>query len=359
MTRLAHESAPASPPGEGVGRGALAALVAIALSALITGGLFAVVYVSIFGEPEPHDLPVAVVGVDARTVQSTAGDRYDIRGVEDIDTAGAQLSHREVYAVIHLDMAHRQVDLAYASAEGSSVLAFTQPIAQGISEATHLPLNLSNITPDVAANESPGRSLFFAAFGAALTGFIFSQALHSVSSTFGLSARIRLAMMAIVSVLAGLVVALVLGPWFHVLPQQVTQTWPVLSLLCLSIVAAGTALIDVLGQMGQIVAAILFTVLGNATSTGILPYEFLSGPLRIISRILPTGPVIRGLLGQAFFQGTGIRIAYDVPIAWILASVGVILVMAARRRQDGARATRSKIPQNNPDVTMARPVQEP
>lgn len=304
-------------------------LLTIALSALLAGGLFAAVFVSIFGQPEPESLPVAVavVGVDANMVQQAAGDRYAITA-SDLDTALDQLNHRTVYAVIEIDATHGQINLTYSSAEGSSILAFTQPVAESIAEATHLPLNLTNITPDVPANAAPGRSLFFAAFGAALAGFIFSQALNSVSSTLGLSLRVRLLMMGLVSVGAGLIVALILGPWFNVIPLGVAQTWPILTLLSLSIVAGSTALIDLVGQIGQVLAAVLFTVLGNATSTGILPMEFLSDPLQVISSILPTGNVVRGLMGQAFFSGASVGEAYLVPALWAVGSL-VVIVLAA------------------------------
>lgn len=337
-------SASLSPARRGSRRLLAATLTTIAVSSLVIGGLFAVLFVSIFGSPEPRGLPVAVVGVDASTVQTTAGDRYAILGTDSIDTAMDQLRHREVYAVIQVDSTQGRIALSYASAEGASVLAYTQPIAQSIADASHLPLHLTNITPDVPASAAPGRSLFFAAFGAALVGFMFAQALASVSRTFGLtSLRIRLGMMVGVSALAGLIVALILGPWYGVIPQPVAQTWPILSLLCLSIVAGSAALIDLLGEMGTFAATFLFTVLGNATSTGILPYEFLSKPLQVISNILPTGNVVRGLLGQAFFSGTSVGAAYLVPALWAAGSILVITAIAGIRQHRRPRAETSSL----------------
>ena len=50
------------------------------------------------------------------------------------------------------------------------------------------------------------------------------------------------------------------------------------SLLCLSAVTTGSALLDVVGPLGQVVTAVLFVTLGNATATGILPMPFLTPP---------------------------------------------------------------------------------
>ena len=41
------------------------AVLTVAISALLTGVLFSYFYIEVFNAPEPHRLPVAVVGADA------------------------------------------------------------------------------------------------------------------------------------------------------------------------------------------------------------------------------------------------------------------------------------------------------
>lgn len=313
------------------------AVLTVAISALLTGVLFSYFYIEVFNAPEPHRLPVAVSGADTSRLQDTVGDGYRLVQVTHRQEGLKRLSRHEVYSVMALDREHRSVELSYSSVDGSSVLAYMQPVAQRVSERSGMTLRVTNTTPDVAANASPGRSVFFAVFGTALTGFVLSQALSSVGSQVGLSLRTRLAVMACVSAVAGLLVSLMLDPWFAIAPGTFWSSWPMVSLLCLSAVTTGSALLDVVGPLGQVVTAVLFVTLGNATATGILPMPFLTPPYQVVSRLLPTGNVVRAVLNQAYFNGAGWQWGYIVPITWILAGIA-LLTVAERRRVRSRRA---------------------
>ena len=52
------------------------AVLTVAISALLTGVLFSYFYIEVFNAPEPHRLPVAVVGADASRLQDAVGDGY-------------------------------------------------------------------------------------------------------------------------------------------------------------------------------------------------------------------------------------------------------------------------------------------
>jgi hypothetical protein len=244
-----------------------------------------------------------------------------------------RLSRHEVYGVVSLDGEARSVELCYTSVDGTSVLAYVRPVAQRVSERSGIVVRVTNTTPEVAANASPGRSVFFAVFGTALTGFVLSQALSSVGSQVGLSLRARLAVMLGVSAIAGLLVSLMLDSWFAIAPGTFWSSWPMVSLLCLSAVTTGSALLDVVGPLGQVVTAVLFVTLGNATTAGILPMPFLTPPYQIISRLLPTGNVVRAVLNQAYFNGAGWQWGYAVPLAWILAGIGLLTITERRSRR--------------------------
>lgn len=313
------------------------AVLTVAVSALLTGALFSYFYIEVFNAPEPRRLPVAVAGVDASRLQDVAGDGYRLVQVTRREEGLERLSRHEVYGVMALDGEARSVELSYTSVDGASVLAYMQPVAQRVSERSGMTLRVTNTTPGVAANASPGRSVFFAVFGTALTGFVLSQALASVGSQVGLSLRTRLSIMAGVSAVAGLLVSLMLDPWFAIAPGTFWSSWPMVSLLCLSAVTTGSALLDVVGPLGQVATAVLFVTLGNATATGILPMQFLTPPYQIISRLLPTGNVVRAVLNQAYFNGAGWQWGYTVPLAWILAGIG-LLAMTDRRSRRSRRA---------------------
>lgn len=261
------------------------------------------------------------------------GDGYRLVQMTRREEGLEHLSRHEVYGVVSLDGEARSVELCYTSVDGTSVLAYMRPVAQRVSERSGMVVRVTNTTPEVAANASPGRSVFFAVFGTALTGFVLSQALSSVGSQVGLSLRARLAVMLGVSAIAGLLVSLMLDSWFAIAPGAFWSSWPMVSLLCLSAVTTGSALLDVVGPLGQVVTAVLFVTLGNATTAGILPMPFLTPSYQIISRLLPTGNVVRAVLNQAYFNGAGWQWGYAVPLAWILAGIGLLTITERRSRR--------------------------
>lgn len=316
------------------------AVVTVVVSALLTGGLFSLFYIAVFNAPEPHDLPVAVAGVDSTAVQAVAGDDYRIVAVPDENAGLDLLARHSVYGVISVDGSRQEVGLSYTSVDGSPVLAYVQPVAQKIASGANMSLRVTNTTPQVAANASPGRSVFFAVFGTALTGFVLSQALVSVGGQLRLSLWMRLAIMAGVSVIAGLIVSVMLDPWFHIAPGTFWQVWPMVSLLCLSAVTTGTALLGLVGPLGQVVTAVLFVTLGNATATGILPMPFLTPPYQVVSTLLPTGNVVRAVMGKAYFRGSGELAGYVAPLVWSGVSIGALIVVDRFRAHRAARARR-------------------
>ncbi len=60
---------------------------------------------------------------------------------------------------------------------------------------------------------------------------------------------------------------------------------------------------------------------------------FLTPPYQIISRLLPTGNVVRAVLNQAYFNGAGWQWGYAVPLAWILAGIGLLTITEHRSRR--------------------------
>ncbi|MFT8648986.1 MAG: hypothetical protein ABF792_00795 [Bifidobacterium psychraerophilum] len=233
-------------------RTVLRAVLTVMVSALLTGGLFSLFYIAVFNAPEPHELPIALAGIPAGSMQKTAGDEYKLIQVGDQAAGLSRLNRHDVYGVIALDATHRTVRLSYTSVDGSSVLAYMQPLAKRIAEHSGMALSVRNTTPEVASNATPGRSVFFAVFGTALTGFVLSQALSSLAKVLRLSLRARLGIMLMVSVIAGLFVALLLDPWYGIAPGTFWSALPMLALLCMSAVTTGTALLEAVGPLGQV-----------------------------------------------------------------------------------------------------------
>lgn len=123
----------------------------------------------------------------------------------------------------------------------------------------------------------------------------------------------------------GLVVASLLQPVFGALPAPFFTTAGIVGLLALAVGGTTTALLKMFGPAGTFVVAVALLVFGNATSTGILPAQYLPGWLEPMTAILPVGVAVRALSGAAYFHNDGVVSGVPVLTAW---SVGAALLFA-------------------------------
>jgi hypothetical protein len=87
------------------------------------------------------------------------------------------------------------------------------------------------------------------------------------------------------------------------------------------------------------VLSIGLITLGNATSTGNLPAEYLPPWLHPLAYILPPGVAVRALRGATYFADDGVGQAVWVLGLWSVVPLALIGVLDAlsRRRQNRAR----------------------
>ena len=141
------------------------------------------------------------------------------------------------------------------------------------------------------------------------------------------------------AVVVGLVVAWLLEPVFGSLPAPFATTVVVVALLALAVGATTTALLRVFGPAGTFVAAVVLLVLGNATSTGVLPAQYLPSWLEPLASVLPVGVAVRALRGAAYFDDDGLVSGLLVLSAWVVGAALVLVLLAALRRRGRPAAT--------------------
>lgn len=302
---------------------------------LLIGTTFVAVFLAAFHAPTPHHLPVAVVApravVDAVTSGSArSDDAFDIRTYDDEATARAAVQDHTVYGA--LVVGRSDATLLVAGANGAGVTATLEGALGAAAKAAGEDLKVTDVAP-LSEGDSRGLSVFYGAFGVVLAGFLFGLTSRQTAS------RLRLPLVALsavaFAVLAGVVTAVLVQPVFNALPAPFLLTASVVGLLALAIAATTIALLTVVGQAGTFVSAVLLLVIGNATSTGILPAEYLPGWLSWLAPVLPVGPAVRALRGGAYFGNDGLTQAILVLVAWIVGAALVVLgssLAAARSR---------------------------
>ncbi|MCL2533777.1 MAG: hypothetical protein FWE39_06390 [Nocardiaceae bacterium] len=305
------------------------------LVGLLIGAIFAAVFLAAFHDPKPHNLPVAVVApppvMDAVAAQSAAnGDAFDVRPYASPEMAREAVRTHEVSGAFVAGIPASE--LIVAGANGPPVTEVLTRAFGAAAAASGATLTVTDIAP-LAAGDSRGLSVFYAAFGVVLAGFLFG--LTSMQADPRLPALWRAVSAVVFAFLVSIVVAWLVGPVFDALPASFLMTGTLIGLLALAVGVTTAALLKLLGPVGIFISAVVLLVFGNATSTGILPAQFLPGWLEPLTGILPVGVTVRALRGAAYFDNDGVASGIAVLEAWIFGAVilyGIAVVVQRRRR---------------------------
>ncbi len=251
---------------------------------------FIAAYVGALHKPIPSDVPVGVAVGDQRAQAVLAAVRARTDAIKPVrydnqDRALQALRDREVYAVLHSDPGDSLTLTTASAAAPAATDLVTQVLGQAARQAS-LPLQVTDAVP-VAANDPRGLVPFYLAVGLVLGGYLASTVLGVSLGTAPRSlarAGLRIATLAVHSVLLGIIGAVLVGPvlgiWDHHVPAVAVVG-------ALTVFAAGMLAAAVqgwLGLLGTGLVILLLVVLGNPGSGGIYAPEFLPTFLRGMHR---------------------------------------------------------------------------
>ncbi|MGW0086252.1 ABC transporter permease [Streptomyces sp. NPDC003393] len=314
---------------------------------LIIGTLFVAVFLAAFHAPEPRNLPVGIVGPTQnvetveRTLQATTPGAITLTTYPTAAAARNAVEHRHIYGAYVITSDGARASLLEAGANGPAVTSTLHDVFRSVATASQTPLTTHDVTP-TSAGDTRGLSTFYASFGLVLAGYLFGVASHQMAPR--LSTRLRLASLTAFSAVGGTTTALIVGTTgFNALPGNLLAVAAVTTLLAMSVGAATLLIMRAAGSAATLLAPALLLILGNATSGGTLPPEYLPSLLRPLSGLLPVGLGVRALQGTSYFHGAGYLRGITVLTVWVLTSMGLILVLnrATARRATASPATPS------------------
>ncbi|MFE9404890.1 ABC transporter permease [Streptomyces sp. NPDC006530] len=301
---------------------------------LAIGTIFVSVYLAAFHAPRPRDLPVAVVGTTAEAHRVEAGLERAISGGFDVRTYGDEaaardaVEHREVYAAYVPSRGQQAGKLLYAGANGPSVTAtLTAAFAQAAAQDSPPPAAQDVLA--ASAGDTRGLSVFYAAFGLVLAGYLFGMMTYQAAPT--LRFRQRIASLSLFGALGGIIVALLAGDTgFGALPGSFAGTAAVTALMAMAAGGATMTIVKWTGSAGAAIASVILLIFGNATSGGVMPPFYLPGWLHPLSGVLPVGAGVRALQGMSYFHDDGLWSGLAVLAAWITACVALLYLRDIR-----------------------------
>jgi hypothetical protein len=301
---------------EGTGALGMRGIFAPVAVVVAIGLVFVAVYLAAFHAPRPHNLPLAVVGSAQATRSMQTGLNRVVPGGFKLDRVVNQraardaIGYRRAYGA--LVAADGNLTLLYAGANGPGVASLLESVAGPTAKAAGSSLTMENILP-VSTGDTRGLSIFYTAFGLVLAGFLFGTATYQVAPRLEL--RERLLSLLVFGVAGGILITLV-AKAFSAVPGSFLGLAAVITLMAVAAGGFSMSLVRVLGGPGASLAAIILLVLGNSTSGGVLPRDFLPGWLHPLSEILPAGVGVRALYGLAYFHDDGLLTAVAVLCVW-------------------------------------------
>lgn len=331
------DAAPPQRPADGL-RGVLMPVVVV----LVIGSIFVSVYLAAFHAPEPHDLPVAVVGTAQQTRQAAdvlergMPGGFEVKRYADENAARHAVQDRAVYAA-YVPGTDGSPELLYAGANGPSVTSTVSNAFSAVARTSGRTLVEKDVVP-AADGDTRSMSVFYAAFGLVLAGFLFGMMTYQMAPR--LEFRWRMTSLAFFSVLGGVIVALLTGSLgFGALPGPFIGIAGLVALMGAAVGSATMAIMRLFGRAGLPLASVILLTLGNSTSGGTLPAAYLPGWLRPLSEILPVGVGVRAIQGLSHFDNDGLVQGIAILAGWTVLCAGLVFWrdVPARRPTTTAR----------------------
>ena len=295
-------------------------------------------YMGAFVTPEPHHLPVAVVGtapqakVFAQTVKDTAGDRLDVRTVATRADAVALLNSREVTGAYVPGTGTPELLVASAASDMGATAAekvFT-PVAARQGE----PLKVTDVAAPVA-DDPTGQGLFFLLIALSIGSYASVAALGAAGATLALRVRALLAL-GVSAVVSG-IGALLAGPVFHLAHHDLAGVWGMAWLYSAGILLIGVGLHTFLKRWTTLTMMVLFVMLNFTSSGGLFRPELQNGFFGTLHAFWNGAGFVEGVRSLLYFGGDGLTSDVWTLVAWLLAGLAATGAAALYERPRQAR----------------------
>ncbi|MFI8873386.1 hypothetical protein [Streptomyces sp. NPDC055243] len=350
----AHKASAGPAPASGPLRHVLLHLLTPLLMCLGMG----LAYMGAFVTPEPHDLPIAVVGSGeqtqalAQTVKDKAGDALDVRTVDSRADAVDALKSLDISGAYVPDAKTPEVIVATAGSDMSAMAVekvFT-PVAAG----QGVPLKVSDVAPTVD-DDPTGQGLFFLLVAVSIGSYASVAALGAAGA--GMRMRARAALALGVSFAVSLIGAALAGPVFHLAHQGLWGVWAMAWLYSAGILLIGVGLHTFLKRWTTLAMMVLFVMLNFTSSGGLFRPELQNGFFGSLHAFWNGAGFVEGLRSHLYFGGHGLGQHVWTLAAWLLLGL-VITGIAALWERRGRDHAQVSAPQPAPSAESRRESEE-
>ncbi|MFJ5632116.1 hypothetical protein ACIQF5_05630 [Streptomyces goshikiensis] len=299
-------------------------------------------YMGAFVQPEPHHLPVAVVGegpkamVFAQTVKNEAGDALDVRTLTDRAAAIDEVKDRRVTAAYVLSDTRPELIVATAASDTGATVA--QKIFTPAAARQGAPLKVTDVVP-TTADDPTGQGLFFLLVAISIGSYASVAVLGGAGAA--LRMRGRALLVVAVSGAVSVIGALLAGPVFHLAHHGLAGVWGLSWLYSAGILFIGVGLHTFLKRWTTLAMMVLFVMLNFTSSGGLFRPELQNGFFGSLNAFWNGAGYVEGLRSLVYFGHDGLSRQLTTLVLWLL--LGLLLTGAAalteHRRRTAAAPT--------------------
>ncbi|AYG84430.1 hypothetical protein DWB77_06644 [Streptomyces hundungensis] len=291
-------------------------------------------YLGAFVTPEPHHLPVAVVGagpeakVFAQTVKDKAGDALDVRTLPDRATAVHQLKDRDITGAYVLDA--KTPELVVASAGSDMSATAVEKVFTPVATAQGVPLKVTDVVPPVSGDPT-GSGIFFLLIAVSIGSYASVAVLGAAGA--GLAARTRVALVTGVSFAVSLIGVAFAGPLFHLVDHGLWGVWAMSWLYSAGILFLGVGLHTFLKRWTTLAVMVLFVMLNFTSSGGLFRPELQNGFFAGLHAFWNGAGLLEGIRELVYFGGHDLARDVWVLAGWLVLGLAVMAIATAVERR--------------------------
>ncbi|MFG2890366.1 ABC transporter permease [Streptomyces sp. NPDC048248] len=333
-------------------------------------------YLGAFANPQPHHLPVAVVGSGqsaqllAQSINDKSGGDLAVRTVADRAAAVEQLKHEDIFGayVVNTDGVEEGAkaggakaggakaggpaagegaagaraavkpapELIVATAGSDTSASVVQKVFTPIAAEQGAPLKVTDVAPP-AEDDPTGQGIFFLLVAISIGSYA------SVAVIGGAGAVLPLRLRALLAIGTSFVVSIIgtvfAGPVFHLVDHGLSGLWGMAWLYSAGILLIGTGLHTFLKRWTTLGVMTLFVMLNFTSSGGIFRPEMQHGFFAALHSFWNGAGFVEGVRSHVYFAGHGLTGHLVTLVCWLVVGLLVVGVAAAaeRRRRTAER----------------------
>jgi hypothetical protein len=300
-------------------------------------------YMGAFVTPEPHHLPVAVVGsgaeakVFAQTVKDKAGDALDVRTVASRSEAVDLLKSRDITGA-YVPSA-KAPELVVATAASDMGAMAVEKVFTPVAAQQGAMLKVTDVAPPVD-DDPTGQGLFFLLIALSIGSYASVAALGAAGA--GLPMRIRALLAVGVSGVVSVIGAALAGPVFHLAHHDLASVWGMSWLYSAGILFIGVGLHTFLKRWTTLAMMVLFVMLNFTSSGGLFRPELQNGFFGALHAFWNGAGFVEGIRSLLYFDRDGLAGNVGTLVAWLLVGLLVTAVAGGVERVRARGAVQEK-----------------